>query len=174
MLLTSPNFFGPLFFSHAWYIIFCFIRFLQETCIVLPQKVKTVPPLMCPLARHIRLIEQKNFYKLTTPPKQPLAYPNETTNLLEAVRFPLLNQPFINVVLRSALLPELDEQKWVIRYLAMAQRNKVLAKKIGNGQTFTKYSDYAQLLKSYREEQPKSIISFQIPGVVSIFLRAYW
>ncbi len=123
---------------------------------------------MCPLARHVSLVEQKEFYKLTRPRSEP----SQTNSLLEAVPFPLLNQPPLNVVLRSILLPDLDEQGWVIRYLGMNQRNAGLVVKTmesGNGQPFTKYSDYAQLLESYRAEQSKSLISFQVPGLVSIF-----
>ena len=141
----------------------------QGTCITLPQKVNV---LLCPIVRHLGLNEQKKFYKLTTPPTEPLAYPNQTTNLLQAVPFPLLNQPSAKVVLRSALRPDLDEQSWLIRYLSMVQRNKNLVKKTlksRNYQPFTNYLDYAELLKSFRDEQSKSIVSFTLPGTVSNF-----
>ena len=154
----------------AYYNIF-FICFLQATCIVLPQKVN---PLTCPILRHALLLKQKLFYKLTTPPSKPLAYPSQTTNILEAVPFPLLNQHPITLLLRSLLLPGLGEQKWLPRFLGSAVRNQGLAKKtIQAGKTFTKYSDYAQLLRSYRAEQPKSLISFKFPGLVSIFSITY-
>ncbi len=109
----------------AYYNIF-FICFLQATCIVLPQKVN---PLTCPILRHALLLKQKLFYKLTTPPSKPLAYPSQTTNILEAVPFPLLNQHPITLLLRSLLLPGLGEQKWLPRFLGSTVRNQGLAKK---------------------------------------------
>jgi hypothetical protein len=156
-----------------------FIFILQGTCIALPQKVpqQIGKRRICPAKRLLKLVEQNIFYKLTTPLSEPLIYLNETTNLFEAVPFPLLNQPSSKVVLRSVLSPTLDEQKWVIRYLGMAQRNTKLVEKTmepENLQPFTKYSDHGQLLKSYREEQSKPIISFKIPGLVTmLFLVMY-
>ncbi|CAB4030614.1 arachidonate 5-lipoxygenase-like, partial [Paramuricea clavata] len=147
---------------------------LKKTCIALPQKVpqQIGKRRMCPAKRLFNLVEQNIFYKLTTPLSEPLIYLNETTNLFEAVPFPLLNQPSSKVVLRSVLSPTLDEQGWVIRYLGMAQRNTKLVEKTmepENLQPFTKYSDHGQLLKSYREEQSKPIIAFKIPGLEQTF-----
>jgi hypothetical protein len=151
-----------------------FIFILQGTCIALPQKVpqQIGKRRMCPVARFFNLVEQNIFYKLTTPVSEPLIYPSETTDLFKAVPFPLLNQPSHNVVLRSVLTPNLHEQGWVTRYLGMVIRNKILVGKTldpKNLQPFTKYSDYAHLLKSHREEQSKPIISIKIPGLVSSF-----
>ena len=126
----------------------------------------------CSIARRVKLVAQNSFYKLTTPPRKPLAYPNQTTNLLEAVPFPLLNQPSVNVLLRSALVPELGELEWLIRYIGMLQRNRDLVKNAtesGNRQPFTTYSDYAQLLKNIRDEQSKSIVSVTVPATVRNF-----
>ena len=143
---------------------------------MLPQRANIF---RCSIVRQVKLAVQNDFYKLTTPPRKPLAYPNQTTNLLQAVPFPLLNQPSVNVLLRSALVPELAELEWLIRYVGMAQRNKVLVKKtieFGNRKPFTTYLDYAQLLKNIRKKQPKGIVSITIPGTVrnfTIILGAY-
>ena len=136
---------------------------------MLPQRANIF---RCSIVRQAKLAVQNDFYKLTTPPSKPLAYPNQTTNLLEAVPFPLLNQPSVNVLLRSALVPELGELEWLIRYIGMAQRNKGLVKNAiesGNRQPFTTYSDYAQLLKNIRDEQPRSIVSVTVPATVRNF-----
>ena len=75
------------------------------------------------------------------------------------------------MVLRSISRPKLDEKEWVIRYLGMAQKNqKFTEEKKKELQPFTEYSDYALLLKSYRDEQSKNILNFQIPGTVRITL----
>ena len=149
---------------------FFYVSF-EETCIALPQKVKMR---LCPTERRLGLNEQREFYKLTTPPSQPLAYPNQTTNLLGVVPFPLLNQSSSKVVLRSAIRSDLAEKSWLIRYLAMSKRNKVLVKKTlesGKNQPFTNYLDYAQLLKGFRDEQPKTIHLFKLPGMVRNFIN---
>jgi hypothetical protein len=130
---------------------------------VLPQRANRF---WCSSKRHAKLAEQNNFYKLTTPPSEPLAYPNQTTNFLEAVTFPLLNQPSIKLLLRSASVPELAELQWMIRYLSISQRNQLLVKTTENLQPFTTYSEYAQLLKAFRDEQSKTIASFPLPGTV--------
>ena len=138
---------------------------------MLPQDVNKFP-LMCPLQRHADLVLENLFYKLTTPPENPLEYPAETSNILEAVPFPLLNQPSEKVLLRSALQPRLNETEWLIRYIGMSTRNGALAKKTVENpdiKPFTDYADYAQLLKSFRDEQSKDLISLQIPGVVRTF-----
>ena len=127
---------------------------------------------MCPLRRAVDLAIEKGFYKLTTPLEKPLAYPNETTNLLEAVPFPLLNQPSEKVLVRSALKLRLQETQWLIRYVGSLARNNQLVKNTlenPNTKPFTDYSDYTQLLKSYREEQSKDLVSIKIPGVVRTF-----
>ena len=142
-----------------------------ETCIVLPQHVNKFS-FMCSLQRRIDLNLENLFYKLTTPSDKPLAYPKETSNVLKAVSFPLLNQPTDKLLLRSALKPRLREAGWLIHYLGMTRRNRELIKKTlenPNIQPFTNYSNYAQLLKSYREEQSKDLVSIKIPGVVRIF-----
>ena len=57
-------------------------------------------------------------------------------------------------------------------YLGMLVRNKQLVKNTlenPNAKPFTDYSDYAQLLKNYREEQSKDLASIKIPGVVRTF-----
>ena len=139
---------------------------------MLPQK----SPYTCRLRRRVDLGLENLFYKLTTPSDKPLAYPNETSNVLKAVPFPLLNQPTERLILRSALVPRLEETGWLIHYLGMAVRNRQLVKKTlenPNSKPFKKYSDYAQLLKSYRAEQSKDLISFKIPGVVSINIEVY-
>ena len=128
---------------------------------------------LCPTARHLVLNEEKEFYKLTTPPSQPLAYLNQTTNIFEVLPFPLLNQSSLKVVLRSGLESDLAEQSWLIRYLGMIRRNKVLVKNVKKAlifeknQPFTNYLDYAQLLKRFRDEQSKTIVSLELPGTVS-------
>jgi hypothetical protein len=148
--------------------LFCIF---QGTCIALPHKVNA---LLCPISRQRGLTEQKKFYELTTPPSKPLAYPDQTKNLLEAVPFPLLNQSLAKLVSRSALRPDLSEQNWLILLLSTNERIRVLAKKTlesENLQPFTNYSDYAQLLKRFRDEQSKSIRSFKLPGTVSNFVH---
>ena len=126
---------------------------------------------MCLIKRLADLALQRSFYKLSTPLDPPLHYPNQTQNVLEALPFPLLDQSSKKVILRSLFTPELDEKNWIIRYLGMANRNEELLKSIlktENYQVFTKYSQYAKLLETFREEQPKDLKAFKIPGTVSL------
>jgi hypothetical protein len=141
----------------------------QGTCIGLPQKVNKA---LCPLKRRLHLWEQNWFYKLTTPRRNPLAYPNQTKNLMEAVPFPLLNRGSVAIIIRSAFKSELSERGWLIRYLGMASRNRNLAKKSSESNCTT-YANYAQLLTRFRNKESKSLIeaSFKLPFLVSKLLN---
>ncbi|XP_028401888.1 arachidonate 5-lipoxygenase-like [Dendronephthya gigantea] len=136
---------------------------IKRTCIALPQDVQKFPlRLTCAPKRKINLGLQKRFYKLTKPLDEPLSYPNQTKNLLEAVPFPLLDQPSVNVLLRS--ITSSDESGWVIRYLGMAKRNEKMAEETKKTlPEFTTYSDYDKLFKEYLKVQPQPLVSLKIP-----------
>ena len=125
------------------------------TCITLPQDT----PAACHLLRKTRLAKEEKFYRLTSPPENPKIYPSETTNIHEAVVFPLLNKTSAVLIIKSVLSPTLKERGWVLRYLGMGLRNKLISYKSltpGHLVAFTNYSDYGDLLKFYRDKQKVS------------------
>jgi hypothetical protein len=117
------------------------------------------------------------FNKLTKPLSEPLSYPDKTKDLFKAVPFPVLNQPPAKVIARSALVPFLHELDWLVHYLSMVARLKIdVANRIAPGkqEPFKTYWDYAQILKTMREEQAKPIISFKIPFTVSVNVKVIY
>lgn len=129
------------------------------TCITLPQDTL----FFCKALRKTRLELQQKFYRLTSPQEHLKKYPSETTNVLEAVAFPLLNQTSAKVVARSVLSPTLHETDWVLHYIGMSLKNKLISSKSltpGFLKAFTSYSDFANLLDVYRERQQDPLLGF--------------
>ncbi|XP_046850359.1 polyunsaturated fatty acid 5-lipoxygenase-like isoform X2 [Xenia sp. Carnegie-2017] len=136
----------------------------RRTCIVISQKTF---PLQCPAFRGTNLLDQRLFYQLSTPLRVPLKYPEQTKNFLKSVSFPLLNQQNTSVLLRTALRVDLHESDWLLHFMAMNMRNRMLKGKIlgKEPKPFTTYAEYANLLKKFREAQKQPIFKFSVPGL---------
>jgi hypothetical protein len=102
-------------------------------------------------------------YRLTSPLENPPDFPKETSNLIEAVATPLLNQPAALVVVNSLIngLKTYDIKSpftltWPFVWLGNAQRNKQLSLKYlapGNVPDLSTYDGYADFFEEYRDKQ---------------------
>lgn len=121
---------------------------------------------MCPLARRSSLKLQQKFYILTKPPNPPKQFPNQSTNLAECVSYPLLNQSTSKVVARSLTNPELYESKWLLNYVSMTVRNRILSAVIrSKNPQYKTNDDYSNLLKTFRSSQTKGVVPLRLPGL---------
>ena len=95
-------------------------------------------------------------YKLTSPLENPPDFPTETSNLIEAVAAPVLNQPSALVVVNSLIeglktysIKSPFTLTWPLLWLGNALRNKQLSLGYlapGNVPNLTTYDGYAAFL----------------------------
>ena len=102
-------------------------------------------------------------YKLTSPLENPPEFPSETSNLIEAIATPVLNQPAALVVVNSLIngfkaysIKKPLTLTWPFLWLGNALRNKQLSVQYlapGHVPNLTTYDGYANFFKEYRDKQ---------------------
>ena len=102
-------------------------------------------------------------YKLTSPLENPPEFPTETSDLIEAVAAPVLNQPAALVVVNSLIngfkaynIKKPLTLTWPFLWLGNSLRNKQLSGHYlapGNVPNLTTYDGYAAFFKEYRDKQ---------------------
>ncbi len=109
-------------------------------------------------------------YKLSSPSENPPEYPTGTTNLIEAIAAPVLNQPSSLVVVNSLIeglktynIKSPFTLTWPFLWLGNALRNQQLSLGYlapGNVPNLTTYDGYAAFLDEYREKQKVRTLLF--------------
>ena len=115
----------------------------------------------------VKIVFKLMKYKLTSPLENPPEFPTETSNLIEAVATPVLNQPAALVVVNSLIngfkafnIKKPFTLTWPFLWLGNALRNKQLSVQYlapGNVPDLSTYDGYATFFKEYRDKQKENL-----------------